>query len=200
MASVLVASLAAACGAAPSESQRSIQVSRGPTPSPSPIALTDYPGGFPTSYANDVDPRPALLLPVEGGLRHDSSGTLRADDGTSGTYTAAWIENRVAAAEVMCGGVTYPDLFTAEAPVVTMEVSFPEWGHAALVTTNRVVVYQSSRNGSSPAVCDEVTGGTYDFKFTGGPILQLKSGTWGWATDGRLVFDESQASPGSSPS
>ena len=195
-------SLAAACSSAASDGPtNNAPVSRGPTPSPSPIALTDYPTGFPTAFANDVDPGPTLLIPVPGGLSHDASGTLRASDGTTGTYTATWIENRVPAGEVLCVGQTYPSLFTAEDPTITMEVTFPEWGHGVLVTTDRVLVYQSSRNGSSPAVCDEVPGGTYEFEFTGGPIKQLKNGTWHWDPDGNLVFDAlAEASGSASPS
>lgn len=196
--SVLVASLAAACSAAPLESPTSGAASRGPTPSPSPIVLTAYPVGFSTSYTDEVDPGAALLKPVPGGLSHDYTGTLTADDGTTGTYAATFLENRVPAAEITCGGLIYGNVFTLDAPITTFDVDFPDWGHAVLITTNRVVVYRSSRNGSSPAVCDEVTGGTYDFEFTEGPILQIKRGTWHWTGDGRLVFDE--PAPASSPS
>lgn len=140
-----------------------------------------------------------ILQPVLGGLQHDVTGALIADDGTTGTYTTTWVENRIPAAATECGGLTYPSLFTADAPALTMDVTFPDWGQAVLVATNRVVVYASSRNGSSPAVCDETTSGTYEFEFTTGPIKQLMTGTWGWAADGRLVFDAAQASPGASP-
>ena len=201
LASVLVASLAAACSAAPSgSSESSAPRSRGPTPSPSPIALTDYPAGFPTTYANEVDAGPTLLTPVPGGLRHDASGTLRADDGTTGTYTATWVENRVPAPATECGGLAYPALYTAEEPAIRMEVSFPDWGEAVLVASDRVLVYQSSRNGSSPAVCDQVNGGTYEFEFSAGPIKQLKSGTFSWDAEGNLVFDSAQASASPSAS
>jgi hypothetical protein len=140
-----------------------------------------------------------ILQPVLGGLQHDIAGTLRAEDGTTGTYTATWVENRIPAPAIECGGVTYPSLFTAEAPALTMDVAFPDWGEAVLVATNRVVVYASSRNGSSPAVCDETTSGTYELQITTGPIKQLMAGTWGWAADGRLVFDAAPASPAESP-
>lgn len=198
LASVLVASLAAACSSAPSGSQRSSPVSLGPTPSPSPIALVAYPSGFPTAYANVVDPGPALYTPVTGGLRRDFTGTLRADDGTTGSYVATFVENRVPAAAITCGGLIYGDTLTAENPAIAFEVDFPDWGHAVLVATDRTVVYRSSRNASSPAICDELTGGTYEFEFTGGSILQLKSGTWHQGEDGTLVFDD--PAPASSPS
>ena len=172
-------------------------MSRGPTPSPSPIVLTNYPAGFATSYANEVDQGPVLLQPVPGGLRHDSRGTLRADDGTTGTYTATWIENRVPAATATCGGSTYKNVFVAEAPAMTVKLSLPHWGAAILMTTNRVVVYPSSLNGSSPAVCDETISGTYQFDFTGGPVKELMNGTWGWAADGRLAFAPATAATGS---
>jgi hypothetical protein len=197
MACVLVAVLAAACSANPSATTSTTSLSDGPTPSPSPIVLTDYPAGFPTSYANEVDQGPVLLQPVPGGLRHDSSGTLRADDGTTGTYTASWIENRVPAATATCGGSTWKNVFIAEAPAMTMNLTFPDWGAAVLMTTDRVVVYPSSRNGSSPAACDQTISGTYQFDFTGGAIKQLMSGTWGWAAGGRLVFAPAQPAAGS---
>lgn len=199
---LLAAALAAACSSPASQAPSgNAPGSRGPTPSPSPIALTDLPIGFPTTFTNVVEPGPTLLTPVPGGLSHDYSGTLRADDGTTGTYTATWVENRVPAGEALCGGLTYPSLFTAEDPTITMEVTFPAWGHALLVTTDRVVIYPSSRNGSSPAACDEVPGGTYEFEFTSGPIKQFKSGTWTMDADGVLVFDPApEASGSASPS
>lgn len=198
LASVLVASLAAACSSAPSASQSSTPASLGPTPSPSPIVLTAYPSGFPTTYSNVVDPGPALYTPVEGGLSREYTGTLRAGDGTTGSYVATLVENRVPVAEITCGGLMYGDLFTSESPAVRLEVDFPDWGHVALVATHRIVVFSSSRNASSPAICDELTGGTYEFEYTGGSILQLKSGTWHQDADGMLVFDE--PAPASSPS
>ena len=200
-AGVLLVLLAAACSSAPSApSGSAAPASRGPTPSPSPIALTDYPSGFPTVYTNEVDPAPNLLEPVPGGLRHAATGTLRADDGTTGTYTATWIENRVRAATIECGGRTYSGRFTADAPAITMEVTFPEWGHAILVASDRIVVFHSSNNGSSPAACDEVYGGTFTFEFTSGPIKQLMSGTWTWDEAGRLIFDSALASASPSAS
>jgi len=198
LASVLVASLAAACSSAPSTSQSSTPASLGPTPSPSPIVLTAYPSGFPTAYSNVVDAGPALYTPVAGGLSREYTGTLRAEDGTIATYTASLVENRIPVAEITCGGLMYGDLFTSENPVITFDVEFPDWGRAILVATDRIVVFSSSRNASSPAICDELTGGTYQFEFTGGPIRQLKSGTWHQDADGLLTFDEPP--PASSPS
>ena len=81
-----------------------------------------------------------------------------------------------------------------------MDVTFPHWGHGSLVATNRVVVFPSSTNGSSPAVCDETKGGTYTFEFTTGPIKQLLSGTWKSSAGGRLTFDAAKGAPGSSAS
>ena len=198
LASVVVASLAAACSSAPSASQGSTPASLGPTPSPSPIVLTAYPSGFPTAYSNVVDAGPALYTPVAGGLSREYTGTLRAGDGTIATYTATLVENRVPVAEVTCGGLMYGDLFTSENPVITFDIEFPDWGRAVLAATDRIVVFSSSRNASSPAICDELTGGTYQFEFTGGSILQLKSGTWHQDADGLLTFDEPP--PASSPS
>lgn len=193
-----MASLAAACSSAPSASQSNTPASLGPTPSPSPIVLTAYPSGFPTAYTNTADPGPALYTPVAGGLSREYTGTLRASDGTTGSYVATLVENRIPVPEVTCGAVTYGDVFTAEHPTVRLEVVFPNWGHAVLVATDRIVVFSSLRNASSPAICDELTGGTYEFTFTGGSILQLKNGTWHQDADRTLVFDE--PAPASSPS
>ena len=198
LASAFVASLAAACSSAPSASPSGTPASLGPTPSPSPIVLTAYPSGFPTAYINTVDPGPALYTPVADGLSREYTGTLRADDGTTGTYVATLVENRIPAPEVTCGAFSYGDVFTAEHPLVTLEVTFPDWGHVVLTATDRIVVFNSSRNASSPAICDELTGGIYEFEFTNRPTRQLKSGTWHQDTDGLLVFDEPL--PASSPS
>jgi len=187
---LLVASLAAACGGgSPSGSTNGTPASRGPTPVPTPVTLTTFPDGFPTTYL-DVQGKPdPRLLPVAGGLQGNYTGSLTADDGTQGTYTATWVENRVAAATVVCNGNTYLDVWMGETPEVTSAVKFPEWGSAELVTTGHVVVYRSSRNGSSPSICDETTGGTFEFEFTSGPITQLMSGTWHRDETSHLVFD-----------
>jgi hypothetical protein len=163
--------------------------SRGPTPIPTPETLADYPGGFSTSFVDTKDPGNAGLKPVDGGLQGRSSGSLRADNGTTGTYTSTWVENRVAAAKVVCGGTTYKDVFVGETPEVTTEVDFADWGHAVLTTVGNVVVYRSSRNGSSPALCEESTGGTFTFVFTNDPIERHLNGSWHWDEAGRLVFD-----------
>lgn len=153
------------------------------------MTFADYPGGFPTSYVKHEDPGNLGLVPEAGGLRGKSSGTLRAGDGTSGTYTSTWLENRVAASKVVCKGVTYRDLWVGETAELITQVDLSGWGHAQLVTVGHVVVYPSSRNGSSPSVCDDATGGTFQFTFTTGPITQLMSGNWHWEKGDRLVFD-----------
>ena len=201
-ASILVVLLAAACSPSSGGSDESrAPASRGPTPTPRPVTLTDYPSGFPTVYISVVDPGPKLLTPVDGGLRHDVSGRLTAEDGTTGTYTWTWVENRIPAPATTCGGLDYPALYTTEDPAVNMVVTFPDWGRATLEATDHVVVFQSSRNGSSPVVCDQVNGGTFEFEFTLGAGKQLQSGTWHWEADGHLVFDPpAGASPSASPS
>lgn len=194
-------SLAAACAVLPMESPPgNTPVSRGPTPSPSPVALSAYPTGFATTYQAVADAGPVILQPVPGGLRHDASGTLRAADGTAGTYTATWVENRVPASKAVCGGVTYPTFFTTDAPGLSMDVTFPHWGHASLVATKRVVVFESSLNGSSPPLCDETQSGTFTFEFTTGPMKQVMRGTWSSSANGRLIFAASKTSPGATPS
>jgi len=194
-----MASLAAACGAGPAGSTSGTPASRAPTPVPTPETLTAYPNGFPTTYTNEQAPPDPGLLPVAGGLQGHSSGTLSADDGTQGTYTSTWVENRIPAASVTCNGATYSDEYIGETPEITSEVEFADWGSAVLVTTGHLVVYHSSRNGSSPSICDESTGGTFTFEFTKGPIKQLMSGTWHWDETGHLVFDP-PVLPSASPS
>ncbi len=185
----MVASLAAACGGSQAGSSNGAAASRGPTPIPTPETLTAYPDGFPTTYTNvQAEPDPGLL-PVTGGLQGHYTGTLSAEDGTQATYTSTWVENRIPAASVVCKGETYTEVYTGETPEVTSDLKFPDWGSAVLVTTGHVVVYSSSRNGSSPSVCDESTGGTFTLEFTKGPIKQLMSGTWHWDETGHLVFD-----------
>ena len=94
LASVLVALLAVACSPNLSETDESrTPASRGPTPTPRPVTLTDYPSGFPTVYVSVVDAGPKLLTPVDGGLRHDVSGRLTAEDGNDRPYTRSWVEN-----------------------------------------------------------------------------------------------------------
>lgn len=199
---LLVASLAAACGGTEAGSSDGTPATRGPTPVPTPMTLTAFPGGFPTTYTNvQGEPDPGML-PVAGGLQGTYTGTLTAEDGTQGTYTATWVENRIAAAAVTCNGGTYADVWVGETPEVTSAVKFPDWGSATLVTTGHVAVYRSSRNGSSPSECDETTGGTFRFEFTHGPLKQLMSGTWHVDETGHLVFDlpvDPSASPSESP-
>jgi hypothetical protein len=199
---VLVASLAAACGGGGSGEPQDSLATRGPTPIPTPVTLTAFPDGFPTTWTNvpgEPDPR---HLPVAGGLQGTYEGTLTAEDGTQATYTATWVESRVPAATVTCNGGTYTDVYMGETPEVTSAVKFPTWGSATLVTTGHVVVYRSSRNGSSPSVCEETTGGTFEIEFTNGPIKQLMSGTWHVDETGKVVFDAPvlpSASPSESP-
>lgn len=186
---LLVASLASACAGSQAGASNSAPASRGPTPVPTPIILSAYPEGFPTTYANEqAEPDPGLL-PVPGGLEGHYTGTLSADDGTRATYAATWVENRVPAPQITCGGQTFTDVYAGETPEVTSVAFFAGWGRAVLVTVGNVVVYRSSRNGSSPSICDESTGGTVDFEFTNGPIKQRLSGTWHWDETDHLVFD-----------
>ena len=80
-----------------------------------------------------------------------------------------------------------------------MEVAFANWGSAELVTKGHVVVYRSSRNGSSPSICEETKGGTFTFDFTSGPTRGTMSGTWHLDDTGHLVFD-APGSPSAAPS
>ena len=83
-----------------------------------------------------------------------------------------------------------------------MAVKFADWGSAELVTKDHVVVYRSSRNGSSPSICDQTTGGTFTLDLTKGPIEQRMSGTWHLDEAGQLVLDApvpASAAPSQSP-
>ncbi len=186
---LLVASFAAACSSSPAGSSNTPPESRGPTPVPTPEILAAYPDGFPTTYANEQAEPDRGLLPVPGGLQGHYTGTLTADDGTKATYSSTWVENRVPAAQVTCLGQAFAAVYTSETPEVTSVVAFPAWGRAVLVTVGHIVVYRSSRNGSSPSICDQSTGGTFTFEYSKGPIEQLMSGTWHWDETSHLVFD-----------
>ena len=186
---LVVASLAAACGGTNAGSSNGPGASRGPTPVPTPQTLSAYPDGFPTTWTNKQNPPDTRLLPVAGGLQGNFTGTLTAGDGAQGTYTATWVENRVAAAKVVCNGLTYTSVYVGETPEVTSDVKFAGWGSATLVTIGHVTVYGSSRNGSSPAICDQSTVGTFTAQFTKGGVTQLMSGTWHFDKAGHLVFD-----------
>jgi hypothetical protein len=201
LASLVVVSLAAACGGGPPSSSGGAQGSKGPTPVPAAITITDYPAGFPTTFKNDADPPDRGLTPVDGGLQGHASGTFRADDGTRGPWTSTWIENRIPANSVDCLGVKYTRVWKGDTPEITIVADFSAWGKATLLTEGRVVVYASSRNGSSPAVCDDQgSGGTFTFVFTNGPSKQLMSGTWHWDDADDLVFDPVGGGPSPSPS
>lgn len=186
---LVVASLAAACGGTNAGSSTGPGASRGPTPVPTPQTLSAYPAGFPTTWTNKQNPPDSRLLPVAGGLQGNVTGTLTADDGSQGTYSATWVENRIAAAKVVCNGLTYTNIYVGETPEVTSDVKFAGWGSATLVTIGHVTVYRSSRNGSSPAICDQSTVGTFTAQFTKGGVTQLMSGTWHFDKAGHLLFD-----------
>lgn len=192
---VVVAALAAACGGTQAESSNGPGASHGPTPTAAPATLTAYPTGFPTTYTHVQDPPDNRLLPVAGGLEGHGSGTFTATDGTKGTYTSTWVENRVPAAAVTCRGVKFANVFVGETPEVTSDVDFAGWGKAVLTTVGHVVVYRSARNGSSPSACDETTKGTFTFDFTDGTAKGRMSGAWHFDATGHLVFDPPPASP-----
>ncbi len=168
----------AACGSpaatsSPSASATPLQV----TPAPTPATLSAFPSGFPTTFS---DERPAdlpRLSVVEGGLRGHLDGTLVAD-GLTASYTATWIESRVAAPTITCGGIAYKNVFTVSDPTVTSELTIPGWGGGTLLATRRVVVYVSSRDGSSPPACEEQRGGTFTLTFETGPVPGILTGTW----------------------
>ncbi len=159
-----------------------------PTPVPTLRPLSALPAGFPTTFADQRTPGPLLLTPVAGGLRGHYAGKLVAKDGTTGTYTAVYMENRVPAAKITCGKLTYLNVFTVDNPTITTDVTFAKWGKAVLLATRRTVAYSSALNGSSTPVCENLVGGTYQITFTGGPTPGIASGAWQVAADGSIAF------------
>ncbi len=161
----------------------------GATASPTPLpALDALPIGFPARW---VDHRPTALpplTPVQGGLRGHQDGSLSAPSGQAASYTANWMENRVAAPKISCGGTAYRNVFTVADPTMTRQVTFPGWGSGSFVAAKRVVVYRSSVNGSSPPVCEELGGGTFTITFDAGPTPGTLAGTWSEGRDGTVTL------------
>jgi hypothetical protein len=195
---LVLAALLGACGSssaattAPSASLATPE----PTPVPTPTQLTAFPDGFPTSF---TDKRPTTLPPlstVADGLRGHLDGTLLADDGLSARYTSTWIESRVPAARMSCGGVNYANVFTVADPTVTSQVTFPGWGTGTFVATKRIVVYPSSRDGSSPPLCEDQGGGSFTIRFDSGSTPGILSGTWTETFEGSVTLElPGQGSP-----
>lgn len=186
-AAVTLLAMLAACGSPGASSSPGATTLATPTPVPTPALLAALPKGFPTSF---VDQRPTTLprlSPADGGLRGHAEGSFAAD-GLTATYTATWIEARVATAKITCGGVAYTGVFTVDDPTVTTDLEFPGWGTGTFVATKRVVVYTSSGNGSSPPVCEEQGGGTFTITFTSGPTPGILTGTWTETKDGKVTL------------
>ena len=195
----LVALTAVACSSNTASAPASASAAHA-TPVPTLGPLSALPSGFPTTFVDERTPGPLLLTPITGGLRGHYAGKLVAKDGTTGTYTAVYVENRVPATKVTCGKQTYLNVFTDDNPTVTTEVTFAKWGKALLLATKRVVVFPSALNGSSTPACEDLVGGTYQMTFTAGPTPGIASGTWQVAADGSFVFGvptAARASPAS---
>ncbi len=186
--------LAACSSPAASPSASASPTPRPATPAPTPAILEAFPSGFPTTFSDERPSELPRLSTTAGGLRGHLDGTLVAD-GLTATYTATWIESRVPAATITCGGKKYTNVFTVSDPTVTSEVALPGWGSGTLLATKRIVVYVSSIDGSSPPACEEQRGGTFTLTFDTGPVPGILTGTWSETTDGvvRLV-------PGPAPS
>ena len=195
----LLALTTVACSSNATSTSPSGGASARPTPVPTLAPLSALPAGFPTTFADQRTPGPQLLTPITGGLRGHYAGKLVAKDGTTGTYTAVYLENRIPAAKVTCGTQTYLNVFTADNPTVTTDVAFAKWGTAKLLASSRVVVFSSSLYGSSTAAWDELVGGTYQIIFTGGPTPGIASGAWQVAVDGSIIFGPPTAPKASPP-
>src|SRR5437899_9582943 len=107
----LVALMAVACSSNTASAPASASATHA-TPVPTLGPLSALPSGFPTTFVDERTPGPLLLTPITGGLRGHYAGKLVAKDGTTGTYTAVYVENRVPAAKVTCGKQTYLNVFT----------------------------------------------------------------------------------------
>lgn len=187
LAGILILALAACASPGASATPVATATPMRATPIPTPTALTAFPSGFPTEFTDERPKDLPLLSTVAGGLQGHITGTLAAGD-LAATYKASWIENRVPAATVSCGGKTYSKLFTVADPTVTSDVTFPGWGSGTLLATKRVVVYASSINGSSPPVCENQVGGTFTLTFDDGPVPGVLSGTWTETPDGAVTL------------
>jgi len=195
----LVALTAVACSSNAGSGSSNQPGAGRPTPVPTLALLTKLPAGFPTSFINQKTPGPQLLTPIAGGLRGHFAGKLVAKDGTTGSYSSVYVENRIPAPRIACGKQTYLNVFTVDNPTLTMDVSFPKWGKGVLLASRRVVVFPSALNGSSTAVCEDLVGGTYQITFTAGPTPGIASGPWQVAADGSIAFGVPTA-PAPSPS
>jgi hypothetical protein len=181
-------SVLAACGSPAATPSPSVTATPLPvTPVPTPAALDAFPSGFPTTFSDERPSDLPRLSAVDGGLRGHLDGTLVAD-GLTAAYTATWIESRVPAATIKCGGTTYKGVFTVSDPTVTSELTMPGWGSGTLLATRRVVVYVSSLDGSSPPACEEQRGGTFSLTFDTGPVPGILTGTWTESADGVVTL------------
>jgi hypothetical protein len=104
-------------------------------------------GGIPVAGANGL-----LTL----------TGTMRAADGTHGTYKNTFKEERVAGRTVHCGGKTYDGPTEDERNPGAGTFSIVGWGVAAFKTTRTIAVFTQAGIGSSPPICASDTG-TYRF-------------------------------------
>ena len=198
---VVLALALAACGSSGSSSTPRVSAATpSPTPVPTPVALTAVPSGFPTTFADQRPSTLPRLSVVDGGLQGHLEGSLVADAGLTAAYTATWIEHRVPVDTIACGGLTYTGVFTVEDPTLTSEVTFPGWGSGSLVATKRVVVYVSSRDGSSPPVCEELGGGSFTIDFDAGSQPGILSGDWSESADGVVTLAPARPTSAPSPS
>jgi hypothetical protein len=196
--SVALAALLAACGSsAPSPTQTAV-ASRAPTPVPTPVVLAAIPDAFPTTWVNKPSNGPLLLSTEPDGLRAHFTGSMVAADGTTATYKATYLDSRVPVGSITCGHGTYRDVFTSTDPVLTFTIDVSGWGTGTLTATKRVVVYSSSGNGSSPPVCDDLVGGTYQLTFSGSHASGTLAGTWSADARGQIVLAAPAASPAAS--
>ena len=188
-AALVLALALAACGSSGSSSAPIVAAATpSPSPVPTPAALTAVPAGFPTTFADERPTTLPRLSVVDDGLQGHLEGSLVADGGLTAAYSATWIEHRVPVATIACGGLTYTGVFTVEDPTLTSEVTFPGWGSGTLVATKRVVVYVSSRDGSSPPVCEELGGGSFTIDFDAGSPPGILSGSWSETADGVVIL------------
>lgn len=169
MCSVALVLLLTACGGGSS-------AGTSPTPRAStPTAGTSTPsGGFPTVYKDILGGLVGLTVLAQG-QRVTVIGELQAADGTTGGYSATFVDMRTSGGTVRCGGKTYNGPFTQDqsGDLGIVQVGIHGWGLLVLTLHHHTAAYQDGGHG--PPLCREWRG-----TYLGGRHLEGKSGSFIW--------------------
>jgi hypothetical protein len=130
-------------------------------------------GSFPKVYADTGNGLVGLTYLAQG-QRITVVGELKAADGTTGAYSATFVEKRTPAGSVRCGGKTYTGPLTEDlqGTIGTIQIGIRNWGLLVLTITHAVGAYQDDH---SPPLCSELSG-----TYRGGLHLEALSGTFTW--------------------